>query len=509
MVKTKKIKAYLVGVGPGDEGLITQAALGCIRQADVIIYDNLISKSLLRYKKAKTKLIYVGKTPGKHAIAQLEINKLIVAQAKANKTVVRLKGGDPFLFGRGAEEALALARAGILFEVVPGVSSGFAACSYAGIPLTQRGISSQVTFVTGHEDPKKNNLSVDWSQLAQLKGTLVVLMGMGRIKDITGGLIAGGMNKKTPVCVIQWGTLPRQKSVVGTIANIAALAKKNKMVNPAIIVIGDTVNLKNEINWYESKPLFGKKVLITRPLHLAEQFSQRLNKYGAQTITYPLIEITKQTGINPNVVLKKFSGCDWVIFTSGTAVDICFDILRQKNKDARFLNKIKVAALGQGTGDNLERRGIRADLVPVKFFMEGLLAEFKKINVKGKRIFIPHSKRGRRVLAEGLTRQGAIVDEMFVYNVRCPQKVNKDNLMRLLEKENFDVITFTSTSCVHQFMRFLAKYRTFLKKQLFAVIGPITKKTLRGYGYKAAIEAKTFTIDGLVEAIANYCQKRN
>jgi len=509
MAKANKIKAYLVGVGPGDEGLITQAALDCIHQADVIIYDNLISKSLLRYKKAKTKLVYVGKSPGKHTIAQLEINKLIVAQAKANKIVVRLKGGDPFLFGRGAEEALALAKAGILFEVVPGISSGFAACSYAGIPLTQRGISSQVTFVTGHEDPKKNNLSVDWSQLARLKGTLVVLMGMGRISDIMGCLIAGGMNKKTPACVIQWGTLPRQKSAVGTIANIATLTKKNKMVNPAIIVIGDAVNLKKKINWYESKPLFGKKVLITRPLHLAEQFSQRLNKYGAQTITYPLIEIVKQKGINPNILLNKLSGCDWVIFTSGTAVDICFDILGRKNKDARLLNKIKIAALGQGTRDNLERKGIRPDLVPAKFFMEGLLAEFKKINVKGKRIFIPHSKQGRRLLSRGLIKQGALVDELFIYNVRCPHKANKASLMRLLDKENFDVITFTSTSCVHQFMRFLAKYRAFLKKQLFAVIGPITKKTLLGYGYKAAIEAKTFTIDGLAEAIANYCQKGN
>ncbi len=504
MMKRDKVKVYLVGAGPGDKDLVTQTGIDYIRRADVIIYDNLIAKSLLKNKKPQARLIHVGKSPGEHSLPQAGINRLLIQQAKNNNIVVRLKGGDPFLFGRGSEEALALAKAGIRFEVVPGVSSAFAVSAYAGIPLTHRGISSQVTFVTGHEDPGKKGLSVDWSQLAKLNGTLVILMGMGRLAQIISRLVLGGMNKKVPVCIVQNGTLPAQKLVVGKISDIVNKARRKNITHPAVIIIGKVVNLRNKIKWYEYRPLNGKKILITRPLYLAEELSQKLEALGAETLTFPLIEVVTNKRLKCESFLKELVRADWVIFTSRSAVDICFDILNRHNKDLRFLSQLKVAALGRQTSGHLLKKGIIADLVPRKFFMESLVAEFKKKNLKGKRIFIPHSKQGRRLLTMSLLAQGAKVEEMFIYNVRCPRKATIKDLRALLEKEKFDIISFTSSSCVHQFMRLLSREKALLKKQTFAVIGPITEKTLQAYKYKANISAKVYDVDGLTKAITDY-----
>ncbi len=501
MSENKKAKVFLVGVGPGDEQLITQAALECIKKADIIIFDHLMSKSLLDNRKPEAKVIFAGKFPGLHNVPQKDINALLLKYAKNNNIVVRLKGGDPFLFGRGSEEALVLRKAKIAFEIVPGVSSGFAAAAYSGIPLTHRGIASHVTFVTGHEDPTKKESSVDWKKLAALEGTLVVFMGMSRLNITTALLIKHGKAKNTPVCITQWGTLPAQRSVIGTLENISGKVKAKGIIHPAIIIIGNVVLLRKQLNWFEKKPLFGKKILITRPLALAKELSQELELNGAQTITYPLIEVVKEKGLKDVAIIKKFKTADWVLFASRNAVDICFDVLDRQNKDVRFLKDIKFAVLGSKTQNMLRARGIIADIVPKKFYMESLIKEFKKIDVKNKRIFIPHSKQGRPVLVDELSKQGAIIDELFVYHVAAPKTSAKQQFLKLLKQENFDIITFTSSSCVHQFMRFIGKEKQLIKNQIFAVIGPITKKTLEGYGFKAAIEAKVFTASGLVQAI--------
>jgi uroporphyrinogen III methyltransferase/synthase len=505
-IKTKG-KVFLVGVGPGNEGLVTQAALRCIKQADVIIYDHLMSASLLEHKKPNAKIIYAGKSPGKHSVRQKDINALLIRHAKNNNIVVRLKGGDPFLFGRGSEEALAVKKAKIDFEVISGVSSGFAVANYSGIPLTHRGIASYVTFVTGHEDPDKLSSSIDWKKLASLEGTLVIFMGMARLDTICKILIKHGKKRATPVCITQWGTLPIQRSLSGTLANISEKVKKAGITNPAIIIIGDVVKLRDKLNWFEHKPLFGKNILITRPSSLAGELSDELEQAGAKTVTYPLIEIVKEPGLKEKHILDGFRSCDWVVFTSRNAVRICCEILERNKKDLRFLSDSKVAVLGSQTQKVLEGKGIISDLVPRKFYMESLLAEFKKINIKHKRIFIPHSKQGRPVLVKELKKQGAVIDEIFVYQAKIPKAVSKNKLRKLLQDENFDIITFTSSSCVRSFMQHLDyknKDKKMLSKLVFASIGPITKNTLESYGFKAAINAKVFTASGLAKAIRKY-----
>ncbi|MCG2712275.1 MAG: uroporphyrinogen-III C-methyltransferase [Candidatus Omnitrophica bacterium] len=496
-----KGKVFLAGVGPGNEALITQAALECIKAADVIIYDHLVSPDLLENAPSGVKIIYAGKSPRRHSLKQEQINRILVNEAGKHRVVVRLKGGDPFLFGRGAEEALALKKAKIAFEIVPGVSSGMAAASYAGIALTQRGISSQVTFVTGHEDPKKKDKDIDWSMLARSKGTLVVFMGMSRLKEITAELINGGMKKDTPVCVSEWGTLPKQRSVTGTIENIAGKIKKNGLTNPAIVIIGKVVNLRKKLNWYETKPLFGKKILITRPEIMAGLFSSNLKQLGAQTCVYPLIEVVREVKINAKRLISGIKQSNWVVFTSKSAVDICFRELENKNLDARLFSGAKVAVLGWETQAELKERGIIADIIPKKFFMESLAAEFKKIDIRKKRIFIPHSRQGRKLLVDELRAQGAIINEMFIYSVCRPREASARKLRKLIKDEQFDFITFTSSSCVHQFMKFFKKEKALVNKQKFACIGPVTEQTLQSYGFKAETTAKVFTIEGLIKAM--------
>ncbi|MFH1092632.1 MAG: uroporphyrinogen-III C-methyltransferase [Candidatus Omnitrophota bacterium] len=508
MRKKIKGKVFLAGVGPGNEALITQAALECIKAADVIIYDNLMSGDLLENAPSRARIIYAGKSPGRHSLKQEQINRMLVSFAGKHRVVVRLKGGDPFLFGRGSEEALALKKAKIDFEIVPGISSGMAAASYAGIALTKRGLSSQVTFVTGHEDLSKPDKDIDWSMLARNKGTLVVFMGMSRWKKIAAELIKGGMKNDTPVCIIQWGTLPQQRAVTGTIENIGGKIEKSGLTNPAIVVIGKVVNLRKKLNWYESKPLFGKKILITRPKIMAGLFISKLKLLGAQTYVYPMIEVVKEVKIKDRGLINGIKQSDWVIFTSRSAVEICFSIMENKNLDARVFANAKVAVLGRETQAELRRRGIIADIIPKKFFMESLADEFKKIDIRGKRIFIPHSRQGRKLLVKELCAQGAIIDEMFIYSVRRPNEANARTLRKLIKDEQFDFITFTSSSCVHQFMKFLKKEKILLNKQKFACLGPITEQTLKSYGFKAETAANIYTIEGLIKAMLTSLERK-
>ena len=507
MAKRNKGQVFLVGAGPGDERLVSAAALDCIRRADVLVYDYLIPPALLEYRKPGAVLICAGKSPGRRSMPQDKINALLRAQALRGRTVARLKGGDPFLFGRGSEEALALAEAGIHFEIIPGVSSGFAVPAYAGIPLTHRGAASQVTFVTGREDPAKSVPDVEWARLAGQKGTLVIFMGMAGLKNITARLITHGMPVNTPVCVVERGTLPAQRSVTGTLASIGAAVKRGHITHPALIIIGEVVRLRKKLNWYESKPLFGKKILITRPRSSAAELSRALEREGARTFIYPLIEIVREKYLDERRVLEKLRGSDWIIFTSANAVEICFDIMKKNRKDARLFAAARIAVLGTGTEKELARRGVIADVIPEKFMLEGLLRSFRGFDVKGKRIFIPHSRQGRPVLVRALAGRGALVDEMFLYRVKPPREACRGELIKLIRRERFDAITFTSSSCVRQFMRLAGKAKKLLQRQTFAAIGPVTGQTLREFGYPAAATAKVFTAEGLVQAVKKIKRK--
>ncbi|MBU4305898.1 MAG: uroporphyrinogen-III C-methyltransferase [Candidatus Omnitrophica bacterium] len=507
MIKKQKGKVVLIGAGPGNEQLITAAGLGIIRAADVIVYDNLAGTSVLERRKLSAKLIFAGKIPGEKAMPQQQINALLIRCARRGALVARLKGGDPFLFGRGAEEALALQKARIDFAVIPGISAAFAAAAYAGIPLTHRGISSQVTFITGHEDPQKKKSDIDWQATARLKGTLVIYMGMANLHKITQRLISYGMRRNTPACIIQWASLPYQKIAVAALENIARQAKSRAVTHPAVVIIGDVVALHERIRRCAEKPLFAKKVLITRPLALAGEFREKLEAEGAQAVVYPLIETVAEEKISGGVVLKKIKTCDWVIFTSRNAVEICFEVLAKKNKDARFFGAIKVAALGEETKKALFAKGINADLVPEQFYMESLIEEFAKVDIRGKRIFIPHSRQARPLLCAELTRLGAVAEELFIYKVKRPAQAKKSVLRRILAEQKMDVVTFTSSSCVHQFMKLMGKEKGLLARQVFAVIGPVTANTLRDYGYKGHIMADVYTVEGLVRAIKEYYSK--
>ncbi|MFH1460637.1 MAG: uroporphyrinogen-III C-methyltransferase [Candidatus Omnitrophota bacterium] len=500
-MKKIKGKVFLVGVGPGDERLLTIWALDCIKEADVIVYDHLISEAILRFRKPKTKLIYVGKTLGKHTFKQEAVNRILEEQAKKSKNVVRLKGGDPFLFGRGAEEALFLKSKGIEFEVIPGITSGIAVPELSGIPLTHRGVASLVTFVTGHEDPTKKNKDVDWVKLAKLRGTLVIFMGMNNLSKIIRQLITNGKGEKTPVSIIQWGTFQTQKSVTGTLRNIENKVKKEKIQHPAIIIIGEVVRLHNKLAKIKRTYLLKEKILITNPSDSADNFSKKLQNQGAQVLSFPLIEMVKNKNTSNKTIVNKIKHCDWLVFTSKTAVNICFDALKSQGKDSRIFRNCKIAVIGDQTKRLLQAYSIKADLVPRRFCMEGLIDKFKKINIKGKQIFIPHSKQARSLLIVELNKQGAIIDEVFIYMVKKPKNAKRTTLKKVITGQKPTLITFTSSSCVHEFMKLLKNEIKLLKQQKFAVIGPVTNQTLNDYGFKAKIIAQKFTEDGLVKAI--------
>ncbi|MDI6786551.1 MAG: uroporphyrinogen-III C-methyltransferase [bacterium] len=507
MNKKKLGKVYLVGGGPGDPQLITVKAVNCIRKADVVIYDCLIDKELLDYSKVDAELIFAGKHNKLHVISQNEINKLILKKSKEGKNVVRLKGGDPYLLARGSEEALYLAKYKIPFEVIPGVSSAMAVPNYAGIPLTQRGISSLVTIITGHEDPSKKNSAINWKALAQQKGTLVILMGVENLSLIIDKLISYGKEKNTPIAVIRWGTTSEQKTVVGTLQNIIDKVKEEKIKPPCVIVMGKVVNLRKKLNWKEEKPLFGKRILVTRSREQASKFSELLKNYGATPMEYPLIKMIPVEGYEDlDSKINNLSKYDWVIFTSVCGVKYFLRRLLNLGKDIRELKGIKIAAIGLKTAQEIVRYGILVDLVPEKFVEEAIISCFKDIDLKNKNILLPRAKKARRILAEELQKRGAFVDEVACYET-VKENGNKDELKRMLKKKEIDIITFTSSSTVKNFFRDFKECNQGSLK--VACIGPITAKTAQDLKIRVDMISPVHTIEGLAEEIANNYDRNN
>jgi uroporphyrinogen III methyltransferase/synthase len=508
MEQNRKGKVYLVGAGPGDPGLLTIKAKACLEEADVIIYDYLANETFLDHADEKAELIYVGKKGGSHTMRQEDINTLIVDKAQQGLTVVRLKGGDPFIFGRGGEEAEELVKAGVSFEVVPGVTSAIAVPAYAGIPLTHRDYTSTVAFITGHEDPTKEASSIAWDKLATGVGTLVFLMGVGNLPQIAKSLIENGRSPGTPVALIQRGTVPEQKTVVGTLQDIAERAQKEGLKPPAIIVVGDVVNLREQLNWFENKPLFGKRIVVTRAREQASGFLARLNELGAACIEFPTIQVVPPKSWDAlDRALMRLEGYQWLLFTSVNGVKKFFDRLEHLGMDMRELKDMKVGAIGPKTAEAVYKKGIRPDLVPNEYRAEAVLDAFGKWDVKGKKILLPRAAKAREVLPMGLVKMGASVDEIPAYQTVQPEH-DKARVKGMLDKGEIDMVTFTSSSTVTNFVEMFGEERqqlkTWMAKVAVACIGPVTARTAEEQGLSVSLIPEEYTIEGLANAIVQY-----
>ncbi len=500
-------KVYLVGAGPGEPELITLKGLELIKKAQVIIYDYLASKELLNFASPEAEIIYVGKKGGHHTMTQEEINDLLVEKGRKH-IVVRLKGGDPFIFGRGGEEAQVLKREGIPFEIVPGVTAAIAVPAYAGIPLSHRDYTSSIAFITGHERGDSEASKINWKALADFNGTLVFLMGIKNLENIVNRLIDNGMAPSTPVAIIEWGTMPEQKTVVGNLGNIVEIARSNSISPPAIVVVGDVVKLRSQLNWYEKKPLFGRRVIVTRARSQASKLSERLRELGARCVEFPTIRIEPPPSWDRcDRAIERLPDYEWIIFTSVNGVSFFFKRLWEKGRDARYLCKCRVAAIGPATADELARRGIRVDFVPKSYVAEKLATGFSRDDISGKRILIPRALEAREILPETLEKMGAKVDIVPVYQTVLPEDSDeKDNVRTLLEEGKIDCVTFTSSSTVRNFFMLFkdCNIRELIRNVVIASIGPITSDTLRSFGVEVQITAKEYTIDGLCNAIVEH-----
>ncbi|HBF35351.1 TPA: uroporphyrinogen-III C-methyltransferase, partial [Candidatus Sumerlaeota bacterium] len=438
----------LVGAGPGDPGLITQRGLERIRQAEVIVVDHLAHPRLLQEAPTNCEIIYAGKQAGEHTLPQEKINALLVEKCQAGKHVVRLKGGDPFVFGRGGEEALALHEAGCAFEIVPGVTAGVAASAYAGIPVTHRGIASAVTFITGHEDPTKEDSAINWPALAQGNGTLVFYMGVRNLPLIAQRLIENGRPAETPVALIGWGTYPRQQTITGTLENIAQRAAG--LQPPALIVVGEVVALREQLNWFEQRPLFGKRVVVTRSRAQAGELSRRLETLGADVIEFPVIRIEPPKNPKPlRLAVRETSNYQWIIFTSVNGVDAFFNALHAEGLDTRSLGHTKVCAIGPATSQALEKYGVHSDLTPPKYVAESIAETFvQQEDLTDQSVLLPRADIARSFLADALRNQGAEVEEVEAYRTVLESPNNLDAMRSDLAEGRVAAITFTSSSTV-------------------------------------------------------------
>jgi uroporphyrinogen III methyltransferase / synthase len=500
-------KVYLVGAGPGDPGLLTIRGRDVLARADVVVYDALISTRLLDYAPPTAERIYVGKQAARHTLPQAEINQLLVDKASEGegKRVVRLKGGDPMVFGRGGEEALTLVEAGIPFEVVPGVTAAIASAAYAGIPVTHRGLASGVAFITGHESDDKPDSSLDWEALAQWKGTLVFYMGVSNLAIIAENLIAHNVDPATPAAIIHWGTTPRQKVLTASLGNLPGNASEAGMKPPALILIGEVVRLREQLKWFENRPLFGRRIVVTRSRAQASGLVERLDELGAETFEAPAIRIEPPHDLEPlRQAVRTIADFDWIVLTSTNGVDALFAALAAEGLDTRALAGRRVAAIGPATADRLAQFGIRADLQPETFTGAAVAEALAHTgDLAGTAILLPRADIAPRDLVEALAAHGAQVTEVVAYRT-VTDFTNRDAVTELLERGEVDWITFTSSSTVRNFLETISPDRLTASKAKLASIGPTTSATLREAGLEPTVEAAAYTIPGLVEAILKH-----
>ncbi len=500
---------YLVGAGPGDPGLITVKGLEVLRTAQVVVYDQLASPELLKEAPGDAEIIYVGKKAGAHALPQEGINRLLVDKARAGLRVVRLKGGDPFVFGRGGEEALALAAAGLPFEVVPGVTAAVAVPAYAGIPVTHRGLASLVTFITGHEDPTKEESAIPWNVLAKTQGTLVFLMGVKNLADNCRRLVEGGRVPTTPAAVIEKGATLEQRTVTGVLGKIAAKAREANIKPPAILVVGEVAALRDSLQWWESRPLWGKTAVVTRTREQASALVTLLAAAGARCLEVPTIEIGPPDDWAPvDAALTNLSQYHWVVFTSANGVAAFMKRLGGQGKDVRALGGLKIAAIGPATAQALRARGLTPDVVPAAFKAEVLLEALSPHVAPGDKVLLARAQIAREVLPQGLVRLGVEVDVAPVYKTRHVTAI-PPAAQAAFQEGRVDILTFTSSATVHNFVLLVGKerFQALAKDAVVAAIGPITGGTLKEYGITAQVQPDDFTIPALAAAVVDYFKK--
>lgn len=497
---------YLVGAGPGDPGLITKRGAELLAQAEVIVYDYLASPALLGLASDRAEMIYVGKKGGDHTLSQEGINDLLVDLATRHTTVVRLKGGDPFVFGRGGEEAERLVESGARVEIVPGVSSAVAAPAYAGIPITHRAHNSTVTLATGHEDPTKGASRLDWEALAKAQ-TLVFLMGMKRLARNSASLIEAGLDPETPAGLVRWGTTPNQRVLTATIGTIADEAEKAGFKAPAVLVVGGVVGLREKLAWFEKRPLHGLKVLITRAQAGVSRLAGMLTELGAEPISFPTVEIGPPDDFGPlREAIADLAGFDWLIFTSANGVDYFFAELEGAGLDSRALGGLKLCAIGPATARALNRFGLRADLVPREYRAEAVLAALADEAKEGRRFLLARATEAREVLPQGLAELGGRVVVAPAYKTVLPQAEDRAELAGRLDRGEIDMVIFTASSTVGNLARLYPERNLsdLLGRTGVAVIGPITGKTAEDLGLTVTVQAREYTLEGLMAALIEW-----
>jgi uroporphyrinogen III methyltransferase/synthase len=504
--KKESGRCYLVGAGPGDLGLVTLRAKQLIERAEVIVYDYLCNPEMLQWAPETTEIIYAGKKAGAHNLDQNEINALLVERAREGKQVVRLKGGDPFLFGRGGEEAQALAAAGIPFEVVPGVTSAIAAPAYAGIPVTHRGMTSHVTFFTGHENPEKTESSIDFEALAKMGGTQVMLMGVERIESIAQQMREHGVRTDLPVALVRWGTTGRQEVVRGTLKDIAQQVAEKNFAPPAIAIFGEVVSLGKELHWRDERPLAGRRIVVTRTRKQVGALSDQLRDLGAEVIELPTIRIEPPSDLRAFAELVQDAhGYDWIVFTSPNGVTAFFEMFYKLYDDARDIGAARIAAIGPATAQRVRDFHLKVDLQPDEFIAEAVVREFRKEgDIENLRILIARAEEARDLLPKELGALGAIVDVAFAYQT-VAETSDRTEARSRLAAEGADMITFTSSSTVENFLALGLPWPVGME---VASIGPITSKTARDRGLTIGVEATRHDIPGLVDAIRRFFSRR-
>lgn len=497
---------YLVGAGPGDIGLVTLKAKECIEIADVLVYDALIADEFLRWVKPECELIFVGKRADNHALAQQETNDLLVEKALEGKVVVRLKGGDPTMFGRGGEEAGCLADAGVRFEIVPGISSAIAGPAYAGIPVTHRDHCSQLTVFTGHEDPSKGDSLLDYAQLANTGGTKVFLMGVKRLRMICDELLKHGADSNMPIALVRWATTGKQKTIEGTLSSIAEIAESQNFKAPAVAIIGNVVKEREKLNWFEGRPLHGKKVVVTRTRSQASELSKQLTGLGAEVLEIPTIKIEHPDDKQEFVEgVGQVHTYDWLVFSSPNGVERFFDAFFSVYDDARSIGGVRIAAVGPGTAKKVNEYRLAVDLIPETYIAEGLVQSFSdNEHIENQTVLWVRGAEARDTIQTGLSALGAIVDECIAYKT-VPEFDDPNGAKERFATEGADVITFVSSSAAKHFF---ALNMPFPENCKVASIGPVTSATLEVIGKPASLQAKEHNIDGLVEAVVALCSEQ-
>ncbi|HEY3298619.1 MAG TPA: uroporphyrinogen-III C-methyltransferase [Armatimonadota bacterium] len=505
-------KVFLIGAGPGDPGLLTLKGFNVLRKADVVVYDRLVHPAVLAYARSDAELIYAGKASSSHTMKQEDINRLLIEKAKNCKIVARLKGGDPFVFGRGGEEALALCESGIEFEIVPGVTSAVAVPAYAGIPVTHRGLAASFAVITGHRrdddpaSPEQEQSGIDWPKISTGIDTLVFLMGVENLPRIVSELLANGRDPGTPAALIRMGTRAEQETLVGTLADIVEKAETSAFESPAITVVGDVVGLRAQLRWFDSRPLFGKRVLVTRARGQAGALSELVRERGGEPIEFPVIKILPPESFDElDAGLRRAGEYDWLIFTSANGVSAVFARLRELGMDVRSLNGPKIGAIGPKTAEILESSGLRVDFTPDEFVSEAVVDQFPE-DPNGKRILVPRSREAREVLVEGLSEKGAFVDVVTAYRSEVDDS-DAGGLKEIIAR-GVDVVTFTSSSTVKGF-RLLLGDTPLPSGVKIASIGRITAETADACGLSPDIVAEEYTIEGLVKALEEFYSKHS